>query len=133
VSRLKKNGPYNATTFLSVATNVNAVEEFVFQNISNYFVGGFAGLEDPLVQSVIDSDGMVGNYGVPQMPSFMYKAIHDELSPIVHTDVLVDKYCSLGANIWYWRNTVGTMVPNQQLKRTLLSAFWRRCSRGHIP
>lgn len=108
VSKLKKTGLYNATTFLSVATNVNAVELFVFQNISDYFIDGFADLENPLVQSVVKSDGMMGYHGVPQMPCFVYKAIHDELSPVVDTNVLVNRYCSQGASIWYRRNTVGT-------------------------
>lgn len=108
VSRLKKIGPYNATTFLSVATNVNAATQFVFQNISDYFVNGFADLDNPPVQAVVNSDGMMGYHGLPQMPCFMYKAIYDELSPVGNTDELVNRYCSLSARIWYQRNTVGT-------------------------
>ncbi|KUJ23062.1 lipase 1 [Mollisia scopiformis] len=111
VSVLKKTGPYNATTFFSVAASGDIFTDltvFEFQNISNYFVDGFADLNDPLVQAVVKSDNTMGDHGLPTMPLFVYKAIHDELSPVVDTDELVDRYCELGASIWYRRNTVGT-------------------------
>ncbi|KAL1870183.1 hypothetical protein Daus18300_005247 [Diaporthe australafricana] len=49
----------------------------------------------------------MGYHGVPQMPIFAYKAIGDEVSVIADTDALVDKYCNIGANILYRRNTIG--------------------------
>jgi len=70
VSKLNKTGLYNATTFLSAETDLLAVELFVGQNISNYFVDGFADLEDPLVLSVKHSDGIMGVHGVPRMRCF---------------------------------------------------------------
>ena len=41
------------------------------------------------------------------MPVFAYKAIHDEISVVNDTDVLVNRYCSIGADILYQRNSVG--------------------------
>jgi hypothetical protein len=41
------------------------------------------------------------------MPLFIYKAVHDEVTPINSADKLVDWYCSVDANIIYERNTIG--------------------------
>ena len=49
----------------------------------------------------------MGYHGVPQLPLFVYKAIADEVSPVEETDAIVKKYCAVGANILYQRNTVG--------------------------
>lgn len=109
VSQLNPTGKYNRTTFLSVK-NMSAVEGDAFfanQDIWNYFVDGKAVLEAPVLQKVMYSNDYMGYHGVPQMPLFVYKAIADELSPVGDTDALVAKYCAVGANILYQRNTVG--------------------------
>ena len=49
----------------------------------------------------------MGYHGTPEMPLFIYKAISDELTPIASTDELVDRYCNVGVNIIYERNTIG--------------------------
>jgi hypothetical protein len=49
----------------------------------------------------------MGYHGTPVMPIYAYKAIADELSPVADTDALVARYCGVGANIVYERNTVG--------------------------
>lgn len=49
----------------------------------------------------------MGYHGVPTMPVFAYEAIHDELSPVSDTDVLIERYCATGANTLYQRNIVG--------------------------
>lgn len=110
VSQLKTSGPYNATKFLS-ATNFTLVEEvgaFANEDISNYFINGNESLTNPVSTALTNRDGIMGYHGVPQMPIFAYKAIADEVSPIADTDTLVDRYCGVGANIWYQRNTVGS-------------------------
>lgn len=33
--------------------------------------------------------------------------MHDELSPILSTDQLVDRYCSVGVDVLYERNSIG--------------------------
>lgn len=41
------------------------------------------------------------------MPVFAYKAIADEISVVKDTDDLIARYCTVGADILYERNTVG--------------------------
>ncbi|KAF8860878.1 lipase 1 precursor [Acephala macrosclerotiorum] len=109
VSRLKTNGTYNATTFLK-SLNIDFETGNVlyqYQDIFNYFIGGKADLEVPLIQDIFNANGYQGYHSIPQMPTFVYKAIHDELSPVQDADALVERYCSVGANILYQRNTVG--------------------------
>lgn len=111
ISRLKPSGPYNRTTFLSAfnsTTLAGSATAFAFNDISQYFIGGFDDLlNSSLVRKAINSDGMMGYHGVPQMPLFIYKALADLISPIADTDKLVSFYCNIGANILYRRNTVG--------------------------
>jgi hypothetical protein len=109
LSKLKTTGPYNATTFLAAQhlTLAQSNKVFGYQVITNYFVDGIADLLTPNVLKVVNSDGMMGYHGTPQMPLFVYKAIKDELSPVADTDALVARYCGVGATIQYQRNTVG--------------------------
>lgn len=109
VSQLKASGPYNATTFLMALnyTSDQSAAAFAYQDISQYFIGGFDFLLNTTVDNLVYRDGLMGYHGVPQMPIFAYKAIADLESPIIDTDVLVAKYCAVGANILYQRNTVG--------------------------
>jgi len=67
---------------------------------------------DPRVQRIINRDGIMGYHGVPQWPIFAYQGVHDEISPIANTDKLIERYCDVGANILYQRNTVGTHSQN---------------------
>ena len=108
-SKLKPTGPYNRTTFLS-AKNMSAAQAFATfdnQTVYDYFEGGIASVESPIIQKIFKSDAFIGFHGVPQMPLFVYKAIADEISPVNDTDALVAKYCEVGANILYQRNTIG--------------------------
>jgi hypothetical protein len=41
------------------------------------------------------------------MPVFVYKSIHDEFSAIKSTDTLVERWCGIGTDVRYDRNTVG--------------------------
>ena len=110
ISVLKKDGPYNASTFLGFADSTSSAATFVNQEMGKYFVHGLADLEAPLIKRVTYSDGIMGYHGVPQMPVYAYKAIHDELSAGVDTDKLIERYCEVGASIYYTRNTVGDHV-----------------------
>jgi hypothetical protein len=109
LSKLKTSGPYNKTMFLSVKdmNSDQAFTTFAGQNIFDYLEGGLAVYFTPILQKIIHTNGMMGYHGVPQMPLFMYKAIQDELSPIKDTDELVQRYCGVGANILYQRNSIG--------------------------
>ncbi|KAL1895479.1 hypothetical protein Sste5346_005287 [Sporothrix stenoceras] len=109
LSKLKTDGPYNKTGFLAtqnytLSQNIGA---YALKNMSMYFQDGFADILSPLAQKVIQSDGLMGYHGVPQMPLYAYKAIGDEVSPINDTDALVERFCNVGVNINYQRNTIG--------------------------
>ncbi|CAK7214436.1 hypothetical protein SBRCBS47491_002142 [Sporothrix bragantina] len=109
VSQLKTTGDYNATSFLATLnyTLNDNIGKFALKNMSMYFDGGLDTLLKPLTQKVINSDGLMGYHGVPQMPLFVYKAVADEVSPINDTDALVERFCGVGVNINYQRNSVG--------------------------
>jgi hypothetical protein len=110
LSRLKPTGPFNATGFL-LAQNLSYADAHIVymnQSIWDYFIGGSADiLQAPLIQQIIYRDCIMGYHGVPQMPMLVYQALADELAPIANTDALVDRYCGVGANILYQRNTIG--------------------------
>ncbi|RMD39243.1 hypothetical protein DV735_g5887, partial [Chaetothyriales sp. CBS 134920] len=109
VSRLKPSGPYNRTAFLSAVnlTIGEAVLKFAGHNISDYFVDGLSDVLNPFTAKVTNSDGIMGYHGVPQFPLYAYHAVKDLVTPISDTDDLVNKFCKIGANIFYERITVG--------------------------
>jgi hypothetical protein len=110
-SQLRPSGPTNSSGFLAVRNISTALEQVRFTNvnISSYFISGsIANLTaNPILQRVVNSNGRMGYHGVPTIPLFVYKSINDELSPVIDTDRLVDKYCAVGASIQYERNTIG--------------------------
>jgi hypothetical protein len=102
-------GGFNNLGFLSARLQSNTATRgrFALKDIFNYFVNGDAVLRDPRVQEVTNRDGQMGYHGVPRMPVFAFKAIGDDVSVVADTDALVQRYCGVGANILYQRNTVG--------------------------
>lgn len=115
VSKLKTDGSMNANKFFSVRnmTLNEALVEFSFQNIFDYFIGGEADLENPIFQNLTDEQGKMGYHGTPIIPMYIYKALNDDVSDISETDALVDKYCAAGVHIEYERNLVGNHVTEQ--------------------
>ena len=116
ISQLKTSGPYNATYFLS-AKNMSYLEEssaYGNQSIlDSYFADGASVIQQPIIQKIFQTQGLMGTHGVPQMPVFVYKAVHDEYSAISETDALVAQYCEFGANITYQRNLVGNHLDEE--------------------
>ncbi|KAI8625337.1 lipase 5 [Xylariaceae sp. FL1651] len=109
VSKLYKEGPYNATVFLAaqnMTNNENALT-FAGQNIFDYFTNGEGIFGAPEMVRVLGNNWHMGYHGIPQMPVFAYKAIADELTSITYTDDHIDRLCRVGANVLYQRNTVG--------------------------
>jgi hypothetical protein len=109
VSRLQRSGPYNASAFLAALkydTNA-AFAAFANQDIFKYFVGGRADLDAPVFQRVFNMNWYQRHRGVPRMPVFVYKAIHDEFTTVKDTDALVKEWCEAGVSVRYDRNTVG--------------------------
>lgn len=108
-SRLHETGPYNATAFLATLkyNAMQAFAAFANQDIFDYLVGGRADIDAPILQRILKRNWYWGVRGVPQMPVFAYKAIHDQLSKVQDADALVEKWCEAGVNLRYERNTVG--------------------------
>jgi hypothetical protein len=109
ISQLKTSGPYNETGFLSIRNMSygQAHATFVNQSMYGYFVGGRAVMQALLVKRPLQLNTIMTYHGVPQTPLFIYKAIHDEVTPANQTDDYVHRSCSLGVNVLYERNTVG--------------------------
>jgi hypothetical protein len=109
LSQLKTEGPYNKTTFFMAKTlDLSAASDFYSgQDIYRYFHTGAAFFEAPIIKDILIREGEMGTHGTPRMPLFIYKAVHDEVTPINSADKLVDWYCSVDANIIYERNTIG--------------------------
>ncbi|KAF7589927.1 hypothetical protein BBP40_003507 [Aspergillus hancockii] len=101
--------PRNRTAFLAAQNMTLSEAEFSFagQDVYAYFVNGSDTFKAPVVQYALNRDGYMGYHGVPRLPIYAYKAIHDQVSPIEDTDELLKRYCGVGANILYERNTVG--------------------------
>ncbi|KAK1057611.1 hypothetical protein LTR74_014057 [Friedmanniomyces endolithicus] len=109
LSQLKLTGPYNRTGFL-VAENFGVEQAFAVyasQPLFEYFVDGYESLLAPILQNIYNSNGYMGYHGIPQMPLYFYKATHDEIAPIDAVDELVSRYCGVGINILYERNSIG--------------------------
>ncbi|KXX82425.1 Lipase 2 [Madurella mycetomatis] len=112
LSRLKRDGPYNATGFLAVErmTGVESLIVYAKHDVFEYFLDGEKDVFDPIVQAVIDADSVLGVYGPlsAEVPMFVYHAIQDEISAIEETDDLVKEYCDKGGRVLYHRNELGT-------------------------
>ncbi|KAM0546251.1 hypothetical protein ACHAPJ_010934 [Fusarium lateritium] len=110
LSQLKTSGPQNKTGFLAAEkfTLLEAGYAYAGVDLFDFFKNGEATFRDPRVARVINRDGLMGYHGVPQWPIFAYHAVKDEISPIRNTDALVERYCAVGANILYQRNSVGS-------------------------
>ncbi|KAK0943895.1 hypothetical protein LTR29_004661 [Friedmanniomyces endolithicus] len=109
LSQLKTTGPYNRTGFL-VAETLNVEQAFAAyatQPLFDYFVNGYESLVAPVLRDIFKNNGYMGYHGIPQMPLYFYKATHDEIAPIDAVDELVSRYCRVGVNILYERNSVG--------------------------
>ncbi|KAI1332132.1 LIP-domain-containing protein [Xylariaceae sp. FL0255] len=108
-SRLK---PKTAEEFLAAKnmTLIAATQFYANKNIYDYFIGGGADLQVPILQKVYYKECRLGNYGLPEIPMYVYKAIADEYCPINRTDALVNRFCAAGVPITYERNTAGGHV-----------------------
>lgn len=135
LSKLKDSGPYNKTRFLAIKnmTSQAAAFSFLGADISQYFDGGFALLDDPAVADAINTDGIMGNNDVPTMPIYAYKAINDEISPVADTDALMKKYCSKDATLLYERNTVGGHIAEAANGEPAALSFLESVLQGESP
>lgn len=110
ISQLKINGATNKTGFLAAEKLTVAEAGAAYQGVDlfDFFKQGSDILRDPKILVAINRDGIMGYHGVPQWPIFAYQSVKDEISPIANTDKLIERYCAVGANILYERNSVGS-------------------------
>ena len=109
LSQLKNTGPFNRTGFLA-ARNFNIAEAFAFyfkQDVHAYFKSGADFYDHPIVQNVLKRETYMGFRGIPQMPLFFYHAVQDEITHISNPESLFERYCSVGVDVLFERNTIG--------------------------
>ncbi|KAI1328537.1 LIP-domain-containing protein [Xylariaceae sp. FL0255] len=93
-------------------------------NISEYFVNGIEAVASaPELSRALGSNSFQGFHGIPQMPTFAYKAVNDEINGIASSDALIARYCSVGANILYNRNLVGAHLDESANGQPRARAF----------
>lgn len=88
----------------------DAAPKFAGKDIYTYFIGGAADLQAPIMLKLYNEQAKPSYTDAPCMPMFVYKAIDDEYCPVEQTDATVKKFCRMGAEIVYERNTVGKHV-----------------------
>ena len=115
LGQLKTSGPNNKTGFLAAKkmTYAQGFAAFANQSIFDYFINGSAVLYAPVIKRVLEENEFMTYHGVPRVPLFIYKAIHDEATLVGGSDAYVERNCLLGANILYQRNTVGGHVDEE--------------------
>lgn len=108
-SQLLPIGDYNASTFFSVKNMsiAQAFTAFAGQDMYRYFTAGRQVFSSPTISIPIARDATLGYHGSPTVPLYVYKAVHDEISPVEDADALVKGYCQGGANVVYERNGIG--------------------------
>lgn len=106
VGRLR---PATKDSFLAARKQswAESIQAFANQDMGAYFFGGLADVFAPEMRLAWGRDTYMGHHGVPWMPVYVYQAIHDEIAAIGHTVALVERYCRVGANIVFEKNTVG--------------------------
>ncbi|KAI1389069.1 lipase 1 [Hypoxylon trugodes] len=112
-SRLKSEGPHNATAFLKGRDmdSLLAFHAFGGHDIYDYFVGGQADLEScQALRKIEKIEWLLGYHGAPGIPLFVYKAIGDEMTPIADTDAHIEHYKRFNVSVRYDRNTAGGHV-----------------------
>lgn len=109
LDQLHDTGPYNKSTFLAALHNSpqQDIDLYGNQSIWPYFRDGQGTLQNRMLQRIVHSETILGYHGTPQMPLFVYKAVHDEATPIASTDALADRWCGVGVEVLYQRNVVG--------------------------
>jgi hypothetical protein len=132
IERIKKEGPYNATGFFNVTrlTGIDVLENYIYQDVFEYFVNGASDYYDPILQRIMDREGAMGYRGTPKMPLFVYKSAIDEMSPTEQMDKLYDHYCASGANILYHRNMLANHTEESFVSRPRVFQYLRTILNG---
>ena len=96
--------PQNETIFTSVLGQCLTADiiEFIGQNIFSYFKDGEDLLYNPIVEEITNNLTMGGS--APKAPMFVYQGEQDQIVPYKGVDEAVSSYCSLGADIQYYKD-----------------------------
>jgi len=62
----------------SCGREVNAIE-YAFENIGDYFIGGYAALSEPVPASILTITGLMGLRSTPTIPLYLYEVSCDYL------------------------------------------------------
>lgn len=112
-SLLKTEGPQTAENFLQgrEMDSLLAFHAYNGQDIYGYFTEGQKAIENSdIYRHITKIEWTLGFHGCPTMPLYVYKAVHDEMTPIIDTDEHIDHYKRFGASVLYERNTAGGHV-----------------------
>lgn len=112
-SRLRTDGPQNAAIFLEgrKMDSARAFRAFANQDIYGYFLNGQADLdESKILRKIRAVEWTLGYHGAPNIPLFVYKAVGDNMTPIVDTDNHIASYKRYNASVLYERNVIGDHV-----------------------
>lgn len=131
---LKTTGEHNATGFLSVGSlsYAQSSESFKDQDLELYFNNGLDWMSAPAVQRVLQNDGVMGYHGIPQMPMLVFQAEGDEAVPVAAVDAFVDRFCGVGVDIEYRRNSVGGHVVEGILGGIVVSDWFSHIFNGSL-
>lgn len=126
-AQLNIYGEHNATGFLAgyQYSISEAVTAYRNQSISAYFKTGLDWLKEPRIQHILNNDGIMTYHGIPQMPLFIHHSAEDQNLAIARTDSLVERFCGVGVQIKYIRNSVGGHIA-ESLVGTALTIEWLR-------
>ncbi|RAL65681.1 hypothetical protein DID88_005349 [Monilinia fructigena] len=104
--------PSEVSKFYKVSNQclIGASQTYSNEDIFTYFDNGHDALMTSIPRHVLATTTQMGTRGTTKMPTFLYHAVGDEVSPIRVVDNLVSKLCSQGANIQYVRNGFGGHV-----------------------
>jgi hypothetical protein len=113
LATVKTEGPHNITGFITpyFLTGLQSLRYFSEQDIFNYFPNGSDSVWTPAMKRIFELDGVMGRHGTPNMPIFVYKALHDDFSIPEEVDALVENWCDAGVNVLYHRNRIGGHNP----------------------
>lgn len=82
---------------------VATAADFLFQDVLAMLDDAEALLSMPYVANLLKENNL--GHGVPKVPTFVYKGVLDDLTPVKDTDKLVQGYCDGGAtSLHYYRD-----------------------------
>ncbi|KZZ92816.1 Lipase, secreted [Moelleriella libera RCEF 2490] len=115
-----------------------ASKQCLVANIIDYaFADLFSQVKDSQVifqepAKSIMKDNSAGQ-ATPRIPLFIYKPIHDEVSPIADTDKLVEQYCADGASVEYVRDFISEHVSLAVTGAPMSFSWMKRVLNGEQP